>query len=144
VEVCGDINVAASSAMFFVFVVCKYAFGWGFDLDTALMIGGLKIFFSYAGQFAHRQAHMPANRRPAWVTVLQNAGVIVSPDQHKHHHQVYDEAFPILSGHSTNVLAAMTKAVPYEYLWLAVFILLLAFDIQLFAYAHTALVSRIS
>jgi hypothetical protein len=56
------------------------------------------VLNAYLGQLAHRQAHMRPEKRDAVVAVLQDLGLMVTPDTHRRHHKTYDQGFPILSG----------------------------------------------
>lgn len=98
---------------------------------AANVCGGAKLVCAYLGQWAHRMAHSPETARPGWVRAAQRAGLLVSPALHKAHHTSYDDAFPILSGVTAPLIAAMLRAVPSRHAWLALFAVLSLADVIL-------------
>jgi hypothetical protein len=122
VEVCGDLNLAAALH------VAWHLYVWGYENKAANTMVAARFFMAFMGQWAHRQAHMPANARQSWVVAAQNIGFLVSPALHKAHHTNYDGSFPILNGWSAPLVAAMERAVPNRYCWLAFFIFLCLAD----------------
>ncbi|TFJ81437.1 hypothetical protein NSK_007398 [Nannochloropsis salina CCMP1776] len=83
------------------------------------------VLNAYLGQLAHRQAHMRPEKRDAVVAVLQDLGLMVTPDTHRRHHKTYDQGFPILSGWSDAPVTFLYQyVVPSQWVWLAMFVLL--------------------
>ncbi len=102
---------------------------------TALMVAGVGFFWAYTNQFAHRMAHASSSQRPGWAQWLQRRGFLVSPSVHQEHHATYDRAFPVLSGRSRRLIDSLLRLVPNQWVWLAVFLLLTAFDLVLITLA---------
>jgi hypothetical protein len=122
-ETCGDLNTVSC---------CLGAIYFGvLDLSSiGCCMACFKMLFAYFGQFCHCMAHTPANRRPAWVEVLQNNGVMVSPLEHGVHHKTYDDNFCIGSGICNPLITWCTKNMPAnKYFWLISFLLCASLDV---------------
>jgi hypothetical protein len=132
VEVCGDLNGAAAFHVAFIFGVLKYALRWDFDANLAMTLMGAKALLAYFGQYSHRMAHTPESQRPAVVKQLQAANIMLPAHIHKKHHDTYDGSFPILSGHTNNLISSLLEAVPNDYAWLGAFVAMTMFDVVLF------------
>jgi hypothetical protein len=99
---------------------------------TALMVAGVGFFWAYVNQFAHRMAHAHSSHRPPWAQWLQRRQLLIPPAVHQVHHKSYDTTFPVLSGLSRKPIDWLLKLVPNQWVWLATFLLLTAFDLVLF------------
>ena len=132
-EVCGDLNLVALLHLGWL-----VAANGGLGNARANVMAGAKLVMAYAGQWAHRMAHTPDAARPRWVKAAQRAGLLLDPELHKAHHASYDDGFPILSGLTAPLVAALTKAVPSRAAWLVLFAALSLGDVWLLEKALTA------
>lgn len=121
-DVWGDLNVLLLLKSVFLFGIC------GFN-PTTLMVAGVGYSWGYANQLSHRLTHTAPRRRPKLVTWLQQHRVLLPPAIHQIHHASYDQAFPVLNGHSRGLIQGMLRIVPNGYPWLVLFLLLSAFDL---------------
>jgi hypothetical protein len=101
-EVCGDLNLPILLVWSIFTLPSETALGiplgFGYREPTAMNLIMWKMIMAYFGQLCHSMSHMPASRRPGWVTALQNAGFMIHPKQHAQHHKTYDDKFCIGSG----------------------------------------------
>ncbi len=123
-EVCGDLNLVALLHLSWLVVV-----NGGLSNRAANVMAGSKLIMAYMGQYAHRMSHTAEAKRPLWVRGAQSAGLLVDPIVHKEHHTTYTDAFPILSGVSTQLIATLLKAVPNRHVWLVAFAVLSFTDV---------------
>ena len=131
-DVWGDLNplLAMKSAVLF---------GILGPTRLALMVAGVGFFWAYVNQFAHRMSHAHSSQRPKWAQWLQRRHILIPPALHQVHHKTYDTTFPVLSGLSCRPIQWLLKVVPNQWVWLATFLLLTAFDLVLFTLALEAL-----
>lgn len=75
-------------------------------------------------QMAHLWAHLPAERVPAVVRVLQSARVLLRKPQHDlHHTPPFDKDFCIMTGICNRPLNAVVSVIgPTTHFWLAIFV----------------------
>jgi len=75
-------------------------------------------------QLAHLWAHLPAERVPAPVRVLQNARVLLQKPQHDlHHTPPFNKDFCIMTGICNRPLNAVVSVIgPTTHFWLAIFV----------------------
>jgi len=126
-DVWGDLNVLLLIKSIFLFGICGFT-------NTAFMVAGVGFFWGYANQFSHRLTHMAPRLRPRFAVWLQEHRVLLPPAVHQVHHESYDRAFPVLSGHSRGLIQAMLRIVPNGFPWLALFVVLTAFDLVFVAW----------
>jgi hypothetical protein len=60
---------------------------------------------------------------------MQDNGVLLLPSVHHTHHNDHTVSFPVLNGRSRGLIQRMLAVVPNGYPWLALFLLLTAFDL---------------
>lgn len=122
-ETCGDLNTVTCLLGVIYFAVSDLS-------SVGTCLAAFKVLFAYFGQYCHCMAHTPAHRRPAWVSALQRAGVMVSPQEHGRHHQTYDDNFCIGSGVCNPLVSWCTRTLPAnKYFWLASFLLCAGLDV---------------
>jgi hypothetical protein len=121
-DVWGDLNVLLFVKSLFLFGICGFT-------STAFMVAGVGYFWGYANQFSHRLAHTAPRHRPKLATWLQKHHILLPPAVHHTHHATYDQAFPVLNGHSRRLIQAMLRIVPNGYFWLVLFLVLTALDL---------------
>lgn len=121
-DVWGDLNVLLLLKSIFLFGIC------GFNPAT-FMVAGVGYSWGYMNQFSHRLAHTAPRSRPKLAVWLQEHHILLPPAVHHIHHTNYDQAFPVLSGHSRGLIQGMLRVVPNGFSWLAFFVLLTAFDL---------------
>jgi hypothetical protein len=61
--------------------------------------------------------------------VWGDLNVLLAPGVHHVHHNDHELSFPALNGHSRGLIQAMLRVVPNAYAWLALFVVLTAFDL---------------
>ncbi len=131
-EVCGDLNVIIG--ILSVLYLCP-GVAFVYRSPTAVTLVGSKILMAYFGQLCHCMSHTPSNRRPVWVTQLQQWGIMISPIAHGKHHRHYDSNFCIGSGVCNPVLTwLMTNITSNGWVWLMVFSVSVVLDVPLFLY----------
>jgi hypothetical protein len=121
-DVWGDLNVLLLAKSLFLFGLCGFT-------PTAFMVAGVGYSFGYANQFSHRMTHTAPRHRPKLAVWLQEHRVLLPPAVHQVHHANYDQAFPVLNGHSRRLIQAMLRVVPNGFWWLGLFLVLTAFDL---------------
>jgi hypothetical protein len=121
-QACGDLNTIASYGLIISAVTT------GFDKLT-LCVGGMALLAGYAGQGAHQAAHKLPKDNNGFVKFLQKAGLFVSPEIHRGHHQTHDKDFCILCGWSSPLLQLGLKVMPQftaPGAWIAIFVTMVA------------------
>lgn len=121
-DVWGDLNVLLLVKSLFLFGIC------GFNPVT-FMVAGVGYSWGYMNQFSHRLAHTAPRNRPKLAVWLQEHHILLPPAVHHIHHTHYDQAFPVLSGHSRGLIQGMLRVVPNGFSWLVLFGVLTAFDL---------------
>ncbi|HSN83956.1 MAG TPA: fatty acid desaturase CarF family protein [Polyangiales bacterium] len=132
-DVWGDLNVLLLLKSIFLFGICGFS-------PTTIMVAAVGYSWGYLNQLSHRLTHTAPRRRPRVVAWLQQHRVLLPPEIHQIHHANYDQAFPVLNGHSRGLIQGMLRIVPNGYPWLGLFLLLSAFDLV----AVVWLVERVS
>ena len=99
------------------------------------MVAGVGFAWGYANQLSHRLAHSAPRNRPRFAVWLQQHHLLMRPSVHHVHHNDHTEAFPVLSGHSRGLIQRMLGVVPNGWAWLALFVLLTAFDLVVVSWA---------
>lgn len=121
-DVWGDLNVLLFAKSLFLFGLCGFT-------PTAFMVAGVGYSFGYANQYSHRLTHTAPRHRSKLAVWLQEHRVLLPPAVHQIHHASYDQAFPVLNGHSRHLIQAMLRVVPNGFWWLGLFLVLSAFDL---------------
>lgn len=69
------------------------------------------VFFTVISNLFHRWAHLPAQRKPAWMRKLQASGLILNSERHLRHHQKpHRSDYCVLSGWANSI----TNRIPWE------------------------------
>jgi hypothetical protein len=127
-ETCGDLNTVTCVLGTIYFGVCNLS-------SIGCCLAGCKVLFAYFGQYCHCMAHTPVSRRPGWVISLQDAGVMVSSQEHGVHHQTYDDNFCIGSGVCNPLITWCTRNLTAnKYFWLISFLLCASCDVAILNY----------
>lgn len=121
-DVWGDLNVLLIVKSLFLFGICGFT-------TTAFMVASVGYAFGYANQFSHRLTHTAPRNRPKVAIWMQEHHLLLPPSVHHEHHNDHSVSFPVLSGHSRGLIQRMLGVVPNGYLWLALFVVLTAFDL---------------
>lgn len=100
IEVVGDL--LGIMTLYLSQVVVLMYFGM-FTYHLALTVGVSFVLATYL-QASHRMSHTRPKDRPMWAKFLQNTGLMVHPDVHQRHHQVYVENFCICHGQCNGFL----------------------------------------
>jgi len=123
VDVCGDLNV--------VVMILAAINLYLLDLDSgvAMIIGGLKLWMAYFGQFSHKSAHAFGQARGGVATWLQNYGFMISAKDHMAHHKApYDVDFCLI-GICNPVIDALRSLTTNNTVWLSLFFVWSIFDL---------------
>ena len=134
-DVWGDLNVLLFAKSLFLFGILGFT-------PTAFTIAGVGYSLGYANQLSHRLAHTAPRRRPKLAVWLQKRHILLPPAVHQEHHSDYQQAFPVLNGHSRGVLQWMLRIVPNGYPWLGLFLVLSALDLVAIAWLFDYVWSR--
>jgi len=102
-------------------------------LRFSLCIMSMKVFWGIAGQWAHRSAHTPENKRSYWTRLLQDAHVLLPPKLHQIHHNNHDKSYAVLSGHTGFLHEFLFTSFPIPLLWLIVWSILTLFDVAIYS-----------
>ena len=121
-DVWGDLNALLLIKSLFLFGICGVT-------PTTLMVAGVGYAWGYANQVSHRLAHTAPRHRPRFAVWLQKHHLLMEPSAHHVHHNDHTKSFPVLSGHSRRLIQRMLQVVPNGWAWLALFVLLTAFDL---------------
>jgi len=133
-EVCGDLN----ATVFYSLVVFLHPWSFGLRNKTAFALMAGKVLMAYFGQFCHRMSHTPAHRRPAYVQMLQDYGVMISAAEHGVHHKTYDGNFCIGSGLFNPMLTWIIKQnIINQWGFIVIFLSMLVFDVPVTNYLCT-------
>mmetsp|Transcript_13083 Transcript_13083/g.18735 ORF Transcript_13083/g.18735 Transcript_13083/m.18735 type:complete len:289 (+) Transcript_13083:95-961(+) len=122
VDVCGDLNVAI---MILIPIYCTML-----DLDNgvAMVIGGLKLWMAYFGQFSHKSAHMYGNGNTL-ATWLQNHGLMISTKEHTAHHKPPHDIDFCLIGVCNPLIDALRTLTTNNRIWVSLFFIWSIFDL---------------
>lgn len=87
------------------------------------------IITAYWSQVAHYWSHVPSNRRPLLIDVLQRCHLLLPPDHHgRHHKPPYSKCYGIINGLSNPFLNPILQDMRFPVLF-PIFLLLTLFDI---------------
>lgn len=129
VDVCGDLNTVM--AIVIAINLCLLPL----DSGVGLLLGGLKIFMAYFGQFSHRSAHSVGKSLGPVAKQLQQMGIMVSTKDHISHHQPpYDVDFCLI-GPCNVLIDGMRKVTQCNALWMSLFLLWSIFDVYALTHA---------
>eukprot|EP00977_Amphora_coffeiformis_P018789 scaffold6722_cov173-Amphora_coffeaeformis.AAC.8 len=115
VDVCGDLNV--------VVMILAAINLYLLDLNSgvAMVIGGLKLWMAYFGQFSHKSAHAFGPARGGFATWLQKYGFMISCKDHMSHHKPpYDVDFCLI-GFCNPAIDALRSLTTNNAAWLSLF-----------------------
>lgn len=127
VDVCGDLNVvvlilAAINLFFFRDIQNPSA--------VAMVIGGMKLWMAYFGQFSHKSAHSFGKSRAPVAEWLQRYGFMISPKDHMAHHKPpHDLDFCLIGLCNPIIDLLRNKVTTNNTIWLTAFLIWSVFDI---------------
>lgn len=130
VDVCGDLNVVV--LILFGINLCLL------DLDkpsgVTFVIGGMKLWMAYFGQFSHMSAHaFSKSRKSKSVAVwLQKYGLMISPKEHMAHHKPPHDLDFCLIGLCNPIIDTLRKITTNNMIWLIAFLIWSIFDIYVY------------
>ena len=123
VDVCGDLNV--------VVLILAAINLYLLDLNSgvAMVIGGLKLWMAYFGQFSHKSAHAFGKERSQVAGWLQSCGFMISPKDHMAHHKPPHDIDFCLIGLCNPIIDALRVATTNNVAWLTLFFVWSVFDL---------------
>lgn len=127
VDVCGDLNV--------VVLILAALNCYLLDVQKAsgipMVVGGMKLWMAYFGQYSHRSAHSFARNAPVarW---LQKHGIMISSKDHLSHHKPPHSTDFCLIGICNPIIDAMRKVTLNNFVWLGLFLAWSIFDVMIF------------
>ena len=128
VDVCGDLNAVA----FILAIINCYLLDISNPSPVAMVIGGMKLWMAYLGQFSHRSAHTAATSRSPVVNWLQHFGFLNSPKEHLLHHKPpHDNGFCLI-GVCNPIIEAMRAVTTNIFLWMVLFLVWSIFDVVIY------------
>ena len=128
VDVCGDLNTVV---LILAIINC-------FLLDVqkasgvAMVIGGMKLWMAYFGQFSHMSAHSSGKQRTPVADWLQKYGFMISPKEHMAHHKPPHDLDFCLIGLCNPIIDAMRTVTTNNALWLVLFLVWSVFDVVIY------------
>jgi len=125
VDVCGDLNVVA----LILFSINCLLLDIQKASGVAMVIGGMKLWMAYFGQFSHRSAHSFGRGNPAIANWLQKYGFMISPKAHLSHHKPPHDSDYCLIGICNPIIEVMRAITTNSTVWLAIFLFWSVFDI---------------
>lgn len=125
VDVCGDLNVVALILCVINCILLDIQKASG----VAMVIGGMKLWMAYFGQFSHRSAHSFGRSNPAIADWLQKYGFMISPKAHLSHHKPPHDSDFCLIGICNPIIEVMRAITTNRTVWLAMFLVWSVFDV---------------
>lgn len=127
VDVCGDLN----TVVFILAMINCLLLDVQKASGVAMVIGGMKLWMAYFGQFSHRSAHSFGRDSPVarW---LQKHGIMISPKDHLSHHKPPHDKDFCLIGLCNPIIDALRAITLNNYVWLAVFLVWSIFDVVVY------------
>ena len=126
VDVCGDLNAVVAILIAFNLSLLPL------DNGVAMLLGGMKLFMAYYGQFSHRSAHSAGKSLSPVAKWLQLNKLMVSNKAHMSHHLPPHEVDYCLVGPGNGLIDAMRKVTHNNAAWLTLFFIWSFFDIYIF------------
>lgn len=123
VDVCGDLNV--------VVLILAAINLYLLDLDSgvAMVIGGMKLWMAYYGQFSHKSAHAFGKSRDAVADFLQKNGFMITPKEHMAHHKPPHDIDFCLIGLCNPIIDGLRSLTTNNVAWLTLFFFWSIFDL---------------
>lgn len=123
VDVCGDLNV--------VVLILAAINLYLLDLNSgvAMVIGGLKLWMAYYGQFSHKSAHAFGTARDVVANWMQKNGLMISPKDHMAHHKPPHDIDFCLIGLCNPIIDGMRAVTTNNVAWLSLFFVWSIFDL---------------
>ena len=90
---------------------------------------GLKLFFSYLAQAAHRSSHSLTSKRNPIINVLQNLQILIPVSEHARHHITNKVNFSILNGTTNNLINFLYSLNSNSNFWRFIFTFTTMFDV---------------
>lgn len=123
VDVCGDLNVVV-----FILAVINLLI---LDLNSgvSMVIGGLKLWMAYYGQFSHKSAHSFGSARNTVSSWMQKSGLMISPKDHMAHHKPPHDLDFCLIGICNPLIDLLRSVTTNNIAWLSLFFVWSIFDL---------------
>jgi len=128
IDVCGDLNTVV---LILAIINCFLL-----DIQNAsgvpMVIGGMKLWMAYFGQFSHMSAHSFGRQRGPVAKWLQLYGFMISPKEHLDHHKPPHDLDFCLIGLCNPIIDAMRAVTTNNRVWLVLFLVWSVFDIVVY------------
>jgi len=128
VDVCGDLNIVVLILVIINLFLLDIAKASG----IAMVIGGMKLWMAYFGQFSHRAAHSYGMSRTPIADGLQKIGFMISPKDHMAHHKPPHDLDFCLIGLCNPIIDAMRAVTTNNAVWLTMFLVWSVFDVVVY------------
>jgi len=130
IDVCGDLNVV----VLIVIGINLCLLDLEKPSGVAFVIGGMKLFMAYFGQFSHMSAHAFSKSRKSksMAVWLQKYGFMISPKEHMAHHKPPHDLDFCLIGLCNPIIDLLRKITTNNMIWLIVFLIWTIFDIYVY------------
>jgi len=122
---CADLNVIVAASI--ALNVPHLLAGGG----TMAALMGLKLGFAYFGQHCHRQAHNAHASRPAYVRLMQRAGLMLTQTKHNLHHRTHDQNFCLLGYADPVINWGLKNVTKNDTVWFSLWLVMTAVDLWL-------------
>lgn len=128
VDTCGDLNtvVLILAVINCILLDIQKASG------VAMVIGGMKLWMGYFGQFSHMSAHSSGRQRSPVANWLQKYGFMISSKEHLAHHKPPHDLDFCLIGLCNPIIDAMRSVTTNSRVWLALFLVWSVFDVVVY------------
>ena len=120
VDVCGDLNIAV------MILIPLYCTTLDVNNGVAMVMGGLKLWMAYFGQFSHKSAHVHGSTQAMW---LQKCGLMISPKEHKAYHKPPHDIDFCLIGVCNPLIDALRRVTTHNGIWVSLFCFWSIFDL---------------
>jgi len=126
-DVCGDLNVV----ILIMTIINCYLLDVTNPSGVSMVIGGMKLYMAYFGQYSHRSAHSFARNAPVaeW---LQKKGIMISPKDHLSHHKAPHDTDFCLIGLCNPIIMAMRDVTINNAVWLSMFLVWSVIDMVVY------------
>lgn len=140
-EVLGALNTLLAVKWTSTALIGAWLFPNPLEYRLLLTLLGWGAVFAALGQYSHRNAHTPKERRSALAIFLQDKGIIIDAAAHHAHHRAafdsphkpgFARTYPILNGYSGVVLERVLEAVPSPKFWTAMWFVFTFTDMVFF------------
>jgi hypothetical protein len=123
VDVCGDLNVVV------LILAAINLYLLDVNSGVSMVIGGLKLWMAYFGQFSHKSAHSFGTSRADLATWLQKNSLMISAKEHMAHHKPPHDIDFCLIGACNPIIDALRSTTTNNVAWLTLFFFWSIFDL---------------